>query len=216
MRPLLACFGLVTAVVLVSPPHCSAAQGGSTDSPSQQQEGACCFADGSCLVLTLDRCDAAGGRYQGDATPCEPNPCPQPGACCLPDGSCIIIPEPDCADAHGTFNGPGTTCEEETPCAPDPLGICCAIWGGCFISTEDECYDDDEDNLWLPIGACDRDCAPAGACCFEDGTCQLRFETDCEAQGGFFQGDEVACGDVSCAPVPTLPSSWGRIRAMNR
>lgn len=32
--------------------------------------GACCFQDGSCAVLTAGECDAAGGYYQGDDSPC--------------------------------------------------------------------------------------------------------------------------------------------------
>jgi hypothetical protein len=34
-------------------------------------EGACCYDDGSCEVLTADRCDAAGGNYLGDNTSCD-------------------------------------------------------------------------------------------------------------------------------------------------
>ncbi len=37
--------------------------------------GACCFSDESCSVLTEDECDAAGGIYQGNDEPCDPNPC---------------------------------------------------------------------------------------------------------------------------------------------
>jgi hypothetical protein len=51
--------------------------------PCDQPTGACCFADGSCMVTTRSNCDALGGAYQGDFTVCVPNPCPQPtGACC--------------------------------------------------------------------------------------------------------------------------------------
>ncbi len=37
--------------------------------------GACCFANGSCLVGTQTDCAAAGGTYMGDGTSCDPNPC---------------------------------------------------------------------------------------------------------------------------------------------
>lgn len=40
--------------------------------------GACCFADGGCLVRTADACAGLGGEYQGGATSCDPNPCPPP------------------------------------------------------------------------------------------------------------------------------------------
>lgn len=39
--------------------------------------GACCLANyGGCVVTTRAECDAAGGTYQGDDVPCDPNPCP--------------------------------------------------------------------------------------------------------------------------------------------
>ncbi|MCP4584188.1 MAG: hypothetical protein GY839_21460 [candidate division Zixibacteria bacterium] len=41
-------------------------------------EGACCFEDGSCAVLSPADCAIAEGDYQGDWVSCDPNPCPQP------------------------------------------------------------------------------------------------------------------------------------------
>jgi len=43
--------------------------------PVVQLEGACCFVDGSCQILTEPRCQDSGGTYQGDGTVCDPNPC---------------------------------------------------------------------------------------------------------------------------------------------
>lgn len=40
-----------------------------------QAEGACCFADGSCAIMTREGCNGEGGTYQGDNTDCDPNPC---------------------------------------------------------------------------------------------------------------------------------------------
>ena len=38
--------------------------------------GACCIGEqGYCAVLTADECSAQNGRYAGDGTTCEPNPC---------------------------------------------------------------------------------------------------------------------------------------------
>jgi hypothetical protein len=37
--------------------------------------GACCFADGSCLVLGESTCGEQGGNYMGNGTTCDPNPC---------------------------------------------------------------------------------------------------------------------------------------------
>jgi len=46
--------------------------------PQPVYEGACCFEDGSCMILTADDCLLQGGAYQGDDTLCDPNPCPVP------------------------------------------------------------------------------------------------------------------------------------------
>jgi hypothetical protein len=31
--------------------------------------------DMNCYIMTAEDCDAQNGIYQGDGTPCEPNPC---------------------------------------------------------------------------------------------------------------------------------------------
>ncbi len=78
--------------------------------------GACCFDDGTCSVTTQTICESSGGSYQGDGTPCDPNPCPQPtGACCSDDGICSITTFEDCT---GAYLGDGTSCE------PNPCGDC--------------------------------------------------------------------------------------------
>lgn len=82
--------------------------------------GACCLSDGSCFITDEQDCGAASGTYQGDATSCNPNPCPQPpdsGACCLTDGSCLRLTLDDCGLAGGTYQGDGTDCQPN-PCPP--------------------------------------------------------------------------------------------------
>ncbi len=44
------------------------------------EAAACCFGDGSCMMLNPPDCGAAGGASQGLGTLCSPNPCPQPPA----------------------------------------------------------------------------------------------------------------------------------------
>jgi spore coat protein A len=39
--------------------------------------GACCLSSGDCSVLTQAQCTSLGGAYQGNNTPCTPNPCSQ-------------------------------------------------------------------------------------------------------------------------------------------
>ena len=66
----------------------SSPAGGTTDLSvdcSSATDGACCFADGSCLVLTPADCSTQGGSFLGLGTSCDPNnPCPQP----LPNDAC--------------------------------------------------------------------------------------------------------------------------------
>lgn len=40
-----------------------------------------------------------------------------------------------------------------------------------------------------------------GACCLPNGSCQVKTQSDCNAAGGTYQGDNVSCGNVQC-PQP--------------
>jgi len=78
--------------------------------------GACCFPDGSCTVLSPGLCAADSGLYQGDATTCSPDPCPQPppppsGACCVANSECSVLSAADCAAAGGTYMGDDVACD---------------------------------------------------------------------------------------------------------
>ena len=87
--------------------------------------GACCFNDGSCVVMSSGDCATGGGTYQGNGTECTPNPCPQPpafGACCFEDGTCIETNETDCGLLSGIFEGDGTSCASvECPIVLEPF-----------------------------------------------------------------------------------------------
>ena len=77
-----------------------------------------------------------GGLYQGPATDCDPNPCPQPdGACCFADGACAVLLPEDCQTADGTFFG--GPCDPN-PC-PQPLGACCFPDGTCQYLNQSDC-----------------------------------------------------------------------------
>lgn len=43
--------------------------------PCPSPVGACCLADGDCVLLDATRCAEGGGTYLGDGASCEPNPC---------------------------------------------------------------------------------------------------------------------------------------------
>jgi hypothetical protein len=93
-------------------------EAGFTPCPVGPQEGACCFADGSCQLLFADACLGAGGIVFGG--PCDPNPCPPPppeGACCFgPD--CVITTQSLCIAQGGVwYDGP---CDPN-PCPPVPV-----------------------------------------------------------------------------------------------
>jgi hypothetical protein len=88
--------------------------------------GRCCFADGSCTVVTAAACGTAGGTYGGDNTTCTPNVCPQPtGACCAPAGTCSVLTSAACIASGGTYQGNGSVC-----------GSCpTVVFSNCNIST---------------------------------------------------------------------------------
>lgn len=54
------------------------------------------------------------------------------------------------------------------------------------------------------------------ACCLPDGSCQTLFPEECTLLGGTPQGPGTSCGPDGCHPVPTVPSSWGAVKARAR
>jgi hypothetical protein len=44
-------------------------------------------------------------------------------------------------------------------------------------------------------------CARIGACCLPDGSCEVIEESECLQRSGVFQGEGVACEDVTCPPT---------------
>ena len=104
--------------------------------------GACCFANGSCQVLTSANCSGMSGTYQGNGTSCTPNPCPQPtGACCFNNGTCQVLGQNDCVTMSGTFQGASAPCTPN-PC-PQPMGACCFDDGTCQSLSSADCASQD-------------------------------------------------------------------------
>lgn len=52
---------------------------------------------------------------------------------------------------------------------------------------------------------CHQQPPPTGACCFNDGSCSECTATECNALGGIYHGDLVACDDVVCEAFPRGP-----------
>jgi len=170
--------------------------------------GACCFPDGSCVLLERSACVSQGGEPQDvNGVPCDQVDCPQPGACCLPEGTCrqedFIAPQGqiDCETDGGVYQGDDTDCADVT--CPQP-GACCLPEGTCrqesVIAPEGEinCENDGgvyqgDDTLCADVEPC-----PFGACCLDNESCIETSPSDCLAQGGQPQGNQL-CIDVDCA-----------------
>ncbi|MHC5004853.1 MAG: hypothetical protein ACYTJ0_17220, partial [Planctomycetota bacterium] len=168
-----------------------------------QPTGACCFANGSCIVAGVANCTGAGGVYQGNGTDCNPNECPQPtGACCFADGSCQLLTAAECLDQGGNYEGNDTTCDPNL--CPEPAGACCFPDGSCIEVREENC-ETAAGGVYQGDGTtCDpNDCPqPTGACCLADGSCAVLTATECGNQGGDYQGDDTVCDPNDC-PQPT-------------
>jgi hypothetical protein len=96
------------------------------------EEGACCFADGSCLVRDSETCWSLGGQYMGNNSSCDPDPCF--GACCFPDGSCQFVIMEECT---GSWSGYGWPCEPCNLCGSGDWACC--VDGGCIITDPYTC-----------------------------------------------------------------------------
>lgn len=103
--------------------------------------GACCLADGSCVEVTADECDAQGGTYNGDNSLCSGVTCLQPrGACCLVDGSCVEVTEEECLAMGGLYNGDSSLCVDidcdgGNPCPPGSSIVLGSPCGGTLAVT---------------------------------------------------------------------------------
>ena len=97
------------------------------------QEGACCFANGACHVLTEEHCHAEGGEWQGADSTCGDATCgdhPPVGACCFDDG-CHVLTEKHCHAEGGEWQGADSTCGDATCGDHPPAGACCFEDGFC-------------------------------------------------------------------------------------
>jgi len=150
-------------------------------------------------------CAANGGIYQGDGTPCVPNPCGAAiGACCHGTGLCDLTDPFGCG---GVYMG------DWTPCDPNPCGgltgACCADAAICEIQTPANCGD-----VFLGIGTT---CTPnpceaiVGACCHTSGLCQITLEVDC---GDIYMGNRTVCDPNPCTPTAAVDSMGDGSRAL--
>jgi hypothetical protein len=156
--------------------------------------GACCFADGSCQMLSPGECGGTGGTYLGNGTTCNPdNPCGE-GACCFADGSCTETTLVLCNQVGGAFQGAGTTCDA-AGCPQPPTGACCLPSPGA-----PGCAQVDAELCALAGGEYQGDGVPCvpnpcepGACCLPDGTCELLRLLECLEADGLPGGPGTSC-----------------------
>jgi spore coat protein A len=77
-------------------------------------DGACCFPDGTCQVLSASDCINQGGAFQGTGTDCGGVKCPViVGACCFDDGTCLELTSDDCATQSGLYQGDASVCSPD-------------------------------------------------------------------------------------------------------
>ena len=81
--------------------------------------GACCLADGSCILTTASACTIDFfGVFLGEGTTCADACAPSDlGACCAPQGCVAPVDESFCGAVGGTFLGVDSTCP---PCGCIP------------------------------------------------------------------------------------------------
>jgi hypothetical protein len=161
-----------------------------------EMQGACCLADGACVVLPASDCTAQGGTYQGDGVSCSSVECPQPvEACCFElTGGCLDLTEHDCLTAGGIPAGVGTECASHV-CFP--TGACCLTDATCQDAlSPEECA-----ALGGVFQGDGTDCAttacpePTGACCFSAGGCLVFTAANCAVAGGTWTGPGTDCAD---------------------
>ncbi len=177
--------------------------------PCPQPIGACCLPNDTCVETSPETCDTAGGDYLGNGVTCDPNPClPGPeGACCFDFPECEVLTEAFCINLGGEYQGEGTDCFPN-PCTQPKV---CCVDAQCFAIGFD-C--DQLGGVWVyGSDSCDPNpCPVTGACCFPDETCQVLLEFECESAGGGFVGLGVPCDPIPCDVVPTIESTWGKIK----
>jgi len=153
--------------------------------------GACCYANGTCAVVTRTSCNNSSGTYLGDGVLCQGDnnqngindACEglwPTGACCRADNTCYATSQAVCVQTGGTYLGDNTVC-----------------LGDLNGNGQDE--------------ACEL--TNTGACCLPNGTCasgQTRIA--CTMAGGQYMGDGSACAgdgnqngvDDLCENTPDL------------
>ncbi|MCK4659032.1 MAG: lamin tail domain-containing protein [Phycisphaerae bacterium] len=108
--------------------------------------------------------------------------------------------------------GTWTECENITPGEANAcleLGACCYGYD-CVMETEADCIAGGGDYKGDDVDCADDPCAPQGACCMPNGSCDEDMSSNaCEQAGGTWQGEDSICMDIAafieCLTGPALP-----------
>jgi len=157
-------------------------------------QGACCFGSGTCQITGELPCQQQGGNFQGTGVSCSPSPCAPNGACCV-GGTCSQQSSIDCGLNNGVFAGVGSSCINPPCFVP-----CCKPDGTCQLLTASACAAIQFATAGAPGSPCPpAPCAPVGACCFGDGSCQAPMtEPACIGMGGQRWRADQGCTPNGC------------------
>lgn len=180
----------------------------------QAQAGACCDADGVCVVLTDQDCATIGGVFlgpgsqcngQGNGAPAGAGGCPQVNGACCAGIVCQQSTEEPCVNMGGTYLGDGTLCGVQPCPQPEPTGACCdGATGFCVEATQADCafagLDYRGDGTTCDTVLCAEN---SGACCLPNNTCVQLILPGCNLAGGEYLGDDTQCGVDPCPVFAT-------------
>ena len=169
---------------------------GTSIATAQETEGpmgACCFSDGTCIVMSPDSCQKAGAIFHGIGLTCGDIICDPYGWCCL-DGVCIGPSHTQfvCEGKGGEYQGDGSTeCAPDSPCSI--FGACCIPANGtCTIVTEPTCTIDSGEWQGPDTDCDDNDFNGNPDVC--ENTCPADLDTD---------------GEIGIVDFLILLSLWG-------
>lgn len=173
--------------------------------------GSCCYGDAQCVIANQIDCATIYhsnvwnqfGTCEVDSVTGTSGGCPHRGACCFSEnsGPCLDDFTPiECAAQGGDYRGNGVSCLNYS--CEDARGACCEPCGNCEENvTQLGCADilgiyQGNDTTCSGITCTPR--SGVGACCLEDGTCQILSIDDCIVRDGLYQGDCTECNTSNC------------------
>jgi hypothetical protein len=98
--------------------------------PMEEEYFACCFEDGTCMLMSEEICEIAGGFSLPEYDYCEPNPCVTHFVCCFNDGGCESdLDEVECLELGGEWYPTGAEGADCDPNPCPPVGTDRPSWG---------------------------------------------------------------------------------------